>query len=126
MLHGFTAQAALDAPRFCISPGVPDTETRKSNAAGCINGEVYFEEGIADETIAQLRGESAVTSHNSSLDTQTTPDTEMGHDARQVSGYQRSMFGRGQTIQRIVDASGRTVWAAGSDPRADGHAVPQI
>ena len=42
-------------------------------------------------------------------------------------GAGRGMFGRGQIIQRKVDArSGRTVWAAGSDPRADGHAVAQI
>jgi gamma-glutamyltranspeptidase len=53
-------------------------------------------------------------------------DKEMGHDARQVSGISRGMFGRGQVIQRILDASGKSVWAAGSDPRADGHAAAQI
>lgn len=53
---------------------------------------------------------------------------EMGHDARSVTGVQRAMLGRGQVIQKVaVDAqSNRTVWAAGSDPRADGHAVAQI
>ena len=50
----------------------------------------------------------------------------MGHDARVASGFARGMMGRGQIIQRIVDKSGRTVWAAGSDPRADGHAAAQI
>lgn len=50
----------------------------------------------------------------------------MGHDVRIVSGFSRGMMGRGQVIQRLKDISGRTVWAAGSDPRADGHAGAQI
>lgn len=37
------------------------------------------------------------------------------------------MFGRGQIIQKKTDkATGRTLWAAGSDPRGDGHATPEI
>jgi gamma-glutamyltranspeptidase len=51
---------------------------------------------------------------------------EMGHDARIVKGFDRGMMGRGQVIQRIVDGAGKAVWAAGSDPRADGHAAAQI
>ena len=54
MLRGFTAQAALDAPRFCISAGSPDSLA--GGAAGDINSEVYFEEGIPDATVARLRG----------------------------------------------------------------------
>lgn len=50
----------------------------------------------------------------------------MGHDARVATSFQRGMMGRGQVIQRIIDISERTVWAAGSDPRADGHAAAQI
>ena len=50
----------------------------------------------------------------------------MGHDARIARSFQRGMMGRGQVIQKIVDQSGKTVWAAGSDPRADGHAAAQI
>ncbi|KAI0257437.1 nucleophile aminohydrolase [Lactifluus subvellereus] len=96
ILRGFSPQAALDAPRFCISPGSPDT------AASA----VYFEDGISTETVEKLRA--------------------MGHDARILSGFERGMFGRGQVIQRINDNSGKTVWAAGSDPRADGHAAAQI
>lgn len=57
MLRGFTAQASLDAPRFCISAGSPDTEVKGSaSKAGDINGEVYFEEGIPEETVEELRG----------------------------------------------------------------------
>ncbi|PAV21996.1 gamma-glutamyltranspeptidase [Pyrrhoderma noxium] len=107
MLRGFTAQAALDAPRFCISAGSPDSDVKGSaEKAGDINSEVYFEEGISEETVAKLR--------------------ELGHDAYLVKDFKRSMMGRGQVIQKIVDGSGKTVWAAGSDPRADGHASAQI
>lgn len=106
MLRGFTPQAALDAPRFCISAGSPDLQSASSGAAGDINSEVYFEEGISKEAIEQLRA--------------------MGHDARLATGFQRALMGRGQIIQKLTDISGRTVWAAGSDPRADGHAAAQI
>ena len=50
----------------------------------------------------------------------------MGHYVEYLTGISRSQFGRGQIIQKRSDPSGRFVWAAGSDPRADGHAVPQI
>ncbi|KAI0331968.1 gamma-glutamyltranspeptidase [Cubamyces sp. BRFM 1775] len=106
LLRGFTVQAALDAPRFCISAGSPETESAQSSQSGDINSEVYFEDGISEEVIKKLR--------------------EFGHDARPVTGPKRSMFGRGQIIQKLVDKSGKTVWAAGSDPRADGHAAAQI
>ena len=57
MLRGFTAQAALDAPRFCISAGSPDSGVKDAeDKAGDVNSEVYFEEGIPDETVAKLRG----------------------------------------------------------------------
>jgi len=51
---------------------------------------------------------------------------EMGHSIQVLSGFQREGMGRGQIIQKINDESGRFVWAAGSDPRADGHAAAQI
>jgi gamma-glutamyltranspeptidase/glutathione hydrolase len=50
----------------------------------------------------------------------------MGHDAKLVSGFDRGLMGRGQVIQKLQDASGHLVWAAGSDLRADGHAAAQI
>ena len=56
MLRGYTPQAALDAPRFCISAGSPETQNQNTGNAGDINSEVYFEEGIPDETVAKLRG----------------------------------------------------------------------
>ncbi len=58
MLRGFSAQDSLDAPRFCISAGSPDSEVKGSEKkAGDMNSEVYFEEGIPEETIQKLRGE---------------------------------------------------------------------
>jgi gamma-glutamyltranspeptidase / glutathione hydrolase len=50
----------------------------------------------------------------------------MGHDARVAAGVQRALMGRGQVIQKIVNQSKTLVWAAGSDPRADGQASAQI
>lgn len=47
---------------------------------------------------------------------------EMGHPVRPVSGWSRSLFGRGQVILR--DNGGAL--AAGSDPRADGCAMTLV
>lgn len=56
ILRGYNVQESLDAPRFCISAGPPDAEVKESEQkAGDINSEVYFEEGISDETIMTLR-----------------------------------------------------------------------
>lgn len=106
MLRGFTPQAALDAPRFCISAGSPETQSGQTGSAGDINSEVYFEEGIPDEVVEKLKA--------------------MGHDARRAAGYGRAILGRGQIIQQVIDPAGNRVWVAGSDPRADGHAAAQI
>lgn len=51
-----TPQAALDAPRFCISAGLPDADTEDAGNAGNINSEVWIEEGISSEVVAKLRG----------------------------------------------------------------------
>jgi gamma-glutamyltranspeptidase/glutathione hydrolase len=53
-----TPQAALDAPRFCISAGLPDADNEDTNNAGDINSEVYIEEGVPEEIVAKLRGGS--------------------------------------------------------------------
>ncbi|CAE6480413.1 unnamed protein product [Rhizoctonia solani] len=104
ILRGFTPQAALDAPRFCISAGSPDASVDDAHNAGDINSEVYFEDGIPAETVQKLR--------------------EMGHDARQLTGFARAMLGRGQVIQKLP--AKELIWAAGSDQRGDGHAAAQI
>ncbi len=133
LLRGFTPQAALDAPRFCISAGSPETEDKASGDAGDINSEVYLEEGISEEVLLKLKGASDISRPHSSwywsIDTESlfvVKSSDMGHDTRRASGFQRSMLGRGQVIQRIIDENGERIWAAGSDPRADGHAAAQI
>lgn len=47
---------------------------------------------------------------------------QMGHSLRWVKGYQRALFGRGQIIRRDC----RGVLMGGSDPRADGCAIPVV
>ncbi|KAH8924699.1 gamma-glutamyltranspeptidase [Atractiella rhizophila] len=106
MLHfGMNPQAALDAPRFCISAGMPEDDS--GSMGSIVNSEVFLEEGIDPKVASMLK--------------------DMGHDVELVSGYGRGQFGRGQIIQKLVDAkTGKLVWAAGSDPRADGAAVAQF
>ena len=65
---------------------------------GAADGRVALEEGIGAETVSTLK--------------------KMGHDVYSVSGYARSLFGRGQII---VNQNGM-LWG-GSDPRADGCAM---
>ena len=68
-----------------------------------IRPQVALEEGILPQTVARL--------------------SEMGHPVELVSGMARAMFGRGQIILRNPHTG---VLSAGSDPRADGCAVPQV
>jgi len=63
-------------------------------------GRVALEEGIPANVISELEN--------------------MGHLIYTVSGYDRSIFGRGQVILRDAETG---VLAAGSDPRADGCAM---
>lgn len=56
VLRGFTVQAALDAPRFCISalPNVEKRNTRNNNS------EIYFEDGFPEHAIRTLEGWSTI------------------------------------------------------------------
>ncbi len=67
---------------------------------GEASGGIGLEDGIPKDVIAQL--------------------TKMGHDVEEISGYARSIFGRGQVI--IQDHENGVLWG-GSDPRADGCAM---
>lgn len=96
--HGFSVQDALDAPRFCIGAGMAGPEGATS--------EVYFEQGVDEAVVKKLE--------------------EMGHNVNIVDSWGRFQFGRGQVIQKVQNQSGKLVWAAGSDPRADGQAIAQI
>ena len=63
-------------------------------------GRVTLEEGISPQVVANLE--------------------KMGHPVYLVSGYDRSVFGRGQVILHDAETG---VLCAGSDPRADGCAM---
>jgi len=63
-------------------------------------GRVALEEGIATNVVSDLE--------------------KMGHPVYSVSGYERSLFGRGQVILRDAETG---ILCAGSDPRADGCAM---
>jgi len=65
--------------------------------------EVSLEEGIPEESLTRL--------------------ADMGHPVRRVSGMERALFGRGQIIRRD---SSTGVLEGGSDPRADGCALPAL
>ncbi|KAK8844788.1 gamma-glutamyltransferase [Kwoniella newhampshirensis] len=97
------AQAALDTKRFCIG-GLSYTA---SGSVPFYNSHVALEHGIPDEVVDKLRA--------------------MGHDVEIVQGPEQVVFGKGQIILQTKDKrTGKRVWAAGSDPRGDGCALPQI
>lgn len=104
LLRGYTPQAAIDAPRFCIGAGTPDQ--------GAMDSTVYMENGIDEKTIEELN--------------------KKGHLAKPAKTWnERVVFGRGQIIARIKtdvhhSSDKGWAWAAGSDPRADGCAIAQI
>ncbi|KAL2071630.1 hypothetical protein VTL71DRAFT_12865 [Oculimacula yallundae] len=91
----YNPQAALDAPRFMIGADHMPTDEHGMT--------VYLEEGISEEVCEKLKS--------------------MGHKAKIVKGYERSLFGRGQLIRSHVEG-GRVVYSGGSDPRGDGAAYP--
>jgi gamma-glutamyltranspeptidase/glutathione hydrolase len=111
ILRGFTPQAALDAPRFCISPD-SDAETSDTDRTGDFRSQVYFEDAFAENTLTALRGGSTVQSaHRIQIDDRHF-DIALGHDVKIVTGFERSMVGRGQIIQKLKHPSGRQIWAA--------------
>ncbi len=90
LVEGLNPQSALELPRFCITDGTS-------------GGQVALEEGIPENTIADL--------------------ARRGHDVKRVGGYERALFGRGQVIHRDEEKGNLT---GGSDPRADGCAMTLI
>ena len=98
LVFGMSPQAALDAPRICIVAGMPD-------AGNVFDMTVNLEDGISAEAVEGMK--------------------KLGHTVEVVKGSERAVFGRGQIIRWHVDpVEKQGVWSAGSDPRADGHAVP--
>ena len=70
--------------------------------SGTADGAVSVEEGIPEATLAGLESR--------------------GHRLERLRGYARVLFGKGQVIRRDPDG---TLWG-GSDPRADGCAMPLL
>lgn len=60
MLRGYTPQAALDAPRFCIASRNIETYILDGGLAGDSPSEVHVEEGVDEATRVKLRGEYCI------------------------------------------------------------------
>lgn len=86
-----------------VDPQIALNQPRFCIQDGPSGGNVALEEGIDVQTMAEL--------------------ASMGHTIIPVSGYNRSLFGRGQIIIRDQDTG--ALWG-GSDPRADGCALPSL
>jgi len=84
----------LDPQAALDRPRVNLTEARPGSP-------VALEQGLPDETVSELEA--------------------MGHEVEVITGHMRAMFGRGQVILRDRETG---VLCGGSDPRADGCAVP--
>jgi gamma-glutamyltranspeptidase/glutathione hydrolase len=99
---GFDPQEALDVPRVCVSVGLPGKQLETGQAAAQT---VFLEEGIHEDVAHELQN--------------------MGHQTEIVTGFGRSMFGRGQVISVSHDpVTGQKVYCAASDGRGDGAAAP--
>jgi gamma-glutamyltranspeptidase/glutathione hydrolase len=105
-VFGYQPQDALDAPRVCIRPGRATLEYATTSDHSLLSNRsiVSLEEGFPEEVAQALR--------------------EMGHEVEIVTGWGRTLFGRGQIIRTCQDPSGKRVYSAGSDQRGDGHAAP--
>ncbi|CAN6598170.1 hypothetical protein TRVA0_001S05402 [Trichomonascus vanleenenianus] len=105
-LFKLSPQQALDFPRICLYAGAPDTGMMmaSSNPSSSLAETVVgVEEGIDPEVVKGLES--------------------LGHKVKVVTGFGRSLFGRGQIIRKS-ESHGKLVWSAGSDPRGDGAAIP--
>jgi gamma-glutamyltranspeptidase/glutathione hydrolase len=83
-----------------LDPQAALNQPRFCISAGTPSGGIALEDGISPEVMLELR--------------------DMGHPIVPVSGFERSVFGRGQIIQREPQQG---IFWAGSDPRADGCAM---
>ena len=112
---GLNPQEALDRPRWCIDDitHAPDS-LRVSSIA--------LEDGY---TVLPEVGSSEENSEDVTKRDIFENLTSRGHVARWVRGWDRWLFGRGQIITCNSSASNQ-VLSAGSDPRADGCAIPSI
>ncbi|EDK40464.2 hypothetical protein PGUG_04562 [Meyerozyma guilliermondii ATCC 6260] len=108
VLFNMTPQQSIDSPRFCLCSHEDVTSDRGRGSDGPVSTPitvVALEEGI-DEKVGN------------SLE-------KLGHTVQFVSDYDRHLFGRAQIIKNI-STDGRVMYAAGSEMRADGAAIPFV
>ncbi|EPS39402.1 hypothetical protein H072_6812 [Dactylellina haptotyla CBS 200.50] len=99
-------QVLLNMLSFGFNPQVALDAPRICLGGMTLDNSVLIEEGIPESTVEELR--------------------KMGHTGiKQVKGFAREVFGRGQIIRVHYD-EGRRVYSAGSDMRGDGQATPLI
>ncbi|KAJ3102058.1 hypothetical protein HDU96_009774 [Phlyctochytrium bullatum] len=99
-------QVLLNILHFGKDPQEALDQPRFCIAPFSTEGLVDVEVGVSETTVAALRA--------------------LGHKVRVLEGSHRSTFGRGQVVRVRKDEDSPTglVMSAGSDPRADGMAVP--
>ncbi|KAL2670354.1 hypothetical protein Neosp_014821 [[Neocosmospora] mangrovei] len=97
-------QVLLNTEVFGMSPQEAIDAPRFCIAAAQ-GGTVYIEDGIGPQIVRSLK--------------------DMGHQIEVLKEWQRVWFGRGQLIRHRRDAeTGQRIYAAGSDGRGDGMAIP--
>lgn len=119
-VFGMNEQEALDAPRICLMPYEEPVGDKAAETLSKLGGSpggptttaqtiIAVEEGITEDTIEKLK--------------------QLGHKVSVKTGSKRGLFGRGQLIREgaygTSDGSGPR-YSAGSDPRGDGAAIPQL
>ncbi|CAM6002628.1 unnamed protein product [Sphagnum balticum] len=107
---GLDPQACCDAPRWYLE-GTGDTQSGHDMRRNC----VLLEHGYGGQWDGGRREDQG--------EAMARALEARGHTVRLVEGGARTLYGRAQIIVRDA-ASG--VCMAGSDPRADGCAIPQV
>jgi len=107
---GLDPQRALDAPRWFVQ----DVDKYQVTSSVGLSS-VLLERGYGGEHDGGPVGDSGETVMNALI--------ERGHAVKMGDGYKREIYGRGQIIVRDP-ATG--ILSAGSDPRADGCAIPVL
>jgi gamma-glutamyltranspeptidase/glutathione hydrolase len=108
LLFNMTPQQLVDLPRFCLCSHEDVSTDRGRGSDGPVSTPitvVALEEGIDEKVGKSLEA--------------------LGHTVQYVSDYDRHLFGRAQIIKNVA-TEGRVMYAAGSEMRADGAAMPLV
>jgi gamma-glutamyltranspeptidase/glutathione hydrolase len=106
VIFEFNPQQALDAPRICLTNDTASKDSGRGAQSPVSSARtiVQCEKGIPPDVIKKLKG--------------------LGHNVNVPEKFHT--FGRGQVIKKRIDERGQIVYAAGSDMRGDGAAIPYI